>query len=853
MYSPVQYTGKDSCLPVEPVELMPQDSLKKLHQSWIEEMRQSPLEALVLCQRLSQHFDALITALATELLAQAPAGMSVIALGGYGREELYPYSDIDLLILLDGQKGCNPEAIKASIQPLLYPLWDLGLSVGHSIQTLKSSMALAKSDHTFATALLEARLICGDSQLYAQFQQTRKRLFTKRFVSAFMHTKYSEQKHRHATTRGMLEPNLKDGALGLRDLQTIRWCSQALCGIPDPVQAGLLSTFAFHRFRRCYRVLAAIRLQLHLQPNGGDNRLLMHHQMPIAEDMAFRQHKHLRPIERLMKRLFLAQSDCMLLSEIAEKRLSALAILPRQTFLEQTGSFKTPEDVLKFLLSALQQSLPLCAETLEKLWAARKLFVGYRPDNPKAESARLVLRRILCTPTDPEKFMVSAHLINQLGLLGAMLPDFQHIRGLTQLDGYHVWSVDCHTLRVMRNLHGQGFGEDSLSDPAPAPETIDQVLLFAALLHDIAKGRGGEHALKGSAIATEIAPKFGFNAQETAQIAWLVRQHLLLSDLALHRDILDSGTADALQDATPDAEHLSKLYALTIADVQAVAPNSWTTWKASVISRLYRHGQERLQPTSTPDTTQTNSAIQALRAALPNMSDSDFASHAHLCSKEYLLSTTLAVQIEHARMLTSLSEPEAGKAHIRLLPDTKNAIVRLILYTQDYSGLIGHTVGTLTEAGYSIATLKTFPYGDHCALMTVWFHHQGKAFFEEARLQRLQKRLSNTIKQRYIDFDSQTTQQQPDHSTSKVAFDNVVSKRSTVIEVRTHNRRGLLFDLTMALNENKLKIHAAKIDTFGNRAMDVFYVRNRFGLKIEAQKHLDKIRASIMSRISNTD
>ena len=869
MYSPVLYAQKDSCVPASSVQIRDalsqtenrQSALKQLHQGWIQEMYESPLEALILCQSLSQNMDGLVAELAAGLLARAVSGVgiSVIALGGYGREELYPHSDIDLLILLDGKKGRNAEQLQDSIQSLLYPLWDIGLSVGHSIQTIKSSIKLAKSDQTFATALLESRLICGDNQLHIALQQERRELFSPKFTTDFIQAKYKEQAHRHHRLRGMLEPDVKDGIAGLRDLHMIRWCSQALCGAPDPVQAGLFNHATFSRFQRAYRGLATIRLQLHCQPDGDDDRLFVHHQMPIAEKLQFRQRQHLRPIERLMKWIFLTQSDVMVLSEIAQKRLSFLKILPEKTFLEPPEDFKTPEKVLKFLLFARQQSLPLCAETLEKLWAAKKLFIGYRPDNPKAASARLLLRRLLCTLSDPEDFMTYAALINRLGILGAMLPDFQHIRGLTQLDGYHTWSVDCHTLNVMRNLHAQALGdEDTRADPRPAP--ADSVVVFAALAHDIAKGRGGGHAEKGAIVAEKIAPKFGFNAEETAQISWLVREHLLLSDLALHRDILDSGTMDALLDATPDAEHLRKLYALTIADIQGVSSNSWTAWKASVISRLYRHAQERLQPTPKPkadknkENDKNSLEIQTLRSELPEMSNALFESHSRFCTKDYLLSTTLALQVEHAQMLTGLSLPKPDSPHIRLLPDPENAIVRLILYAQDYSGIIGHIVGALTEAGYSIVTLKTFPYGEQCALTTVWFHHQGKAFFEEARLQRLQERLSDTIKQRYVNLQNQVlTNKKPNHIATKVTFDNVVSRRSTVIEVRTHNRRGLLFDLTMALGENKLKIHAAKVDTFGKRALDVFYVRDRFGLKIEKQKHLDKIHASIITRISNTD
>ena len=839
MYSPVLYTGEKSCTPDEPISDLSLRSLKRLHQGWIQEMRDSPLEALVLCQKLSQRFDILITALAADMQRQN-TGIAVVALGGYGREELYPYSDIDVLILSGAYQ--NPQ-LSETIQSLLYPLWDLGLKVGHSLQTVNSALKLARTDHTFATALLESRLICGDSGQYQSLEQAKRALFTPRFTARFIQAKYTEQKQRHVSAHRMLEPNLKDGAQGLRDLQTIRWCSQALCGVPDPLEAELLSPAAFQRFRRGYRVLSRIRLHVHLQPDGKDNHLWLHHQASIATAMGFRHHEAARPIERFMKWLLLIQTEISLVSEIAEKHLITRGFLAQESFASEPEEFQNPAEVLRFLCDTqLCDTQPsYCAATLEKLWGAQKLFKGR---SVRTNKIRLQLRHILSSAMPPKRL----DLINRLGILGAILPDFQHIRGLTQLDGYHVWSVDHHTLLVLHNLQKQSHEADA--DHA----IFDPALFFAALLHDIAKGRGGDHAEKGAVIAEKIAPEFGFNASETARIAWLVRQHLLLSDLALHRDILDHGTLETLLEATPDAFHLQQLHALTIADIQAVSTQSWTTWKASVIARLYHHAITHFSALATPVAESLSEAIQTLRAEVAEISDADFARHRKLCTRQYFDSTTLAVQIEHARMMTRLQEPENRNAHIRLLPDSESAIVRLVLYTRDYSGLIAHTVGTLTEAGYSIVTLKTFPYGDHCILMTVWFHHQGKAFFEEARLERLKDRLSTTLSQRYIDMSNRTEHPAlPRGMPTKITFDNAVSKRATVIEVRTHNRPGLLFDLATALSENKLKIHAAKVDTFGNRAMDVFYVRDSFGLKIERQERLERIYGSIMARMGNMD
>ncbi|NQY82302.1 MAG: [protein-PII] uridylyltransferase [Alphaproteobacteria bacterium] len=861
-------------------------ALKAIHQGWLDGMRQAQEqhhEALSLCKALSDRIDVLIGQLAAELLHKNQHNhvrVSMIALGGYGRGELYPHSDIDILILTEGHDNIA-ETLKPALEKLLYPLWDIGLTVGHSIQSPKSALALAKTDHTYATALLETRLLYGDPALYSNFSGTRDTLFhppQNRFGTRFVRAKHDERLHRHqqhGDHRSMLEPNLKEGIGSLRDVQHIRWISQALCGKPDPAQAGLLQPTQHNLLKRAYRQLATIRLALHFELDGKDNRLLMHHQMHIAERLGFRQHRTLRPIERLMKLFFLTRAQVELLDSIVTTRLITRGILPdpkprRQPHLPQpyiwyenhlarTQNFQSAEDVLEFLLLLKQFHARPSAGTLEMLMRAKRLFVAITPDNPAAKPARALLRRILCETTTHETFTQIAGLLNRLGILGRMLPDFRHVQGLTQLDGYHAWTVDHHTLRVLAHLHTMAEANQEsphividallLKNAAPAE------LFFSALLHDIAKGHGGSHAERGAVCAEKLAPQFGFSPEQTATIVWLVRYHLMLSDLALHRDILDAGTAETLLNSTPDARHLDLLYCLTAADIRGVAPNSWTAWKATVIARLYERAQElmKLTPSATDRNEKKTTAISILRAALPDMPTRAFAHHIQHCSGEYLLSTTLPLQIEHAKMMASTGNIAKRESCITLLPDPEDAIVRLVLYTGDYTGLIAHAVGVLTESGYSIVTLKTFPYGENRSLMTVWFHNQGKALLETRRLESLKKRLSTAIRHRYINFDNQQPAEQSSLArtiTSKVTFDNTVSRRATVIEVQTYNRTGLLFDLALALIKSRVSIHAAKIDTVGQRAMDVFYVCDRFGLKIYDPTYLENIHTNIKARIS---
>lgn len=847
------------------------NALKSLLQNWIQEMQEAHFArecALILCQKLSWRIDLLLQQLASPLL-QAKNGSQrfcMIALAGYGRAELYPHSDIDLLILCEDSQTGN-ESFKDALQGLLYPLWDIGLRLGNSIHNPSSAITFAEGDHCFASALFEMRFICGSEDFYQSFLVRRQKMLRKSsFVKNFVHKKKAEKDtryHRHTTRSSMLEPNLKEDKGTMRDLHYIRWLSTALCGKPDPVSAKLWSPKIQKYFVRAYQHFAEFRLAQNFFTDVNENRFLQSVQPHASAHLGFRSDRTLRPAERMMKLYFLTQGQVILLGQIADHRadfrvMTQKILQPTKSFIFLSKKQQNSREVLTSILRPKQtKDTSIAAHTLEQLVDARTIF--HHLSGKDLSFARKQIRDFLCQPKNPQEFRRIARLLHHSGVLGLIVPEYRHVAGLIQTDGYHAYPVGIHTLQVIEHLHAMAEANpesphtevDALLLQHKAPEE----LFFAAFLHDIAKGQGGEHAKRGAKLADVLAPKFGFSAQQTATIVWLVRHHLLLSDLALHRDILDSGTAEALVQATPDRRVLDLLYCLSVADIRAVAPNIWNAWKATVISRLHESAHKLFAPDPSPQdrARERTKAENALREALVGMSHTQFNAHIARCSSEYLLSTTLALQVEHARMLSEAHPTHGRECAIVILPDPEGDIVRLVLYTADYSGLVAHTVGVLTNAGFSIVTLKIFPYAENGALLTVWFHLQGKVLTEKRRLENIEKRLRNAVQQRFTPLDRDGAKPNVTFSsTPKILIDNAVSKRATVIEVQTLNRAGLLFDLALALSENRLRIISAKVDTIGQRAMDVFYVCDRFGLKIDNPRHQEQIYSSIKARLSST-
>ena len=882
---------------------------------------------LTLSAYLSQCYDQLLTGVLAALqqventASLCPMPLTLVALGGYGRQELYPQSDLDIMMLVD-KTNRLPAGQQRVFEQLLYLLWDGGCKVGHAVHGVATATKLAREDMVFATSLLDMRLICGSQTLFGKLQDKRNNLITntRGFARCFVQAKHAEllQRHRvHADHKQQLEPDLKEGIGALRDIQHIRWLSQIMQmmlpqSTDDPALTLLLpySQKILHRAHIC---LSSWRFALHTIPEGHNNRLQFYQQPSLAQIFAYRQQDALTPMMRLMKHFFSCRYDveclvAMLTAHLSERgwleqSWSWKKLFPRWNKAEETsvglsgkiadvaaaeqaekaeeGNMPTfpqnfhrapqnPQEVLGvFMTLSEYPDYVLSAQAWQWILQYRGRTSRLRRN---AEAYRQI-RALLCQSSSNDKTL---YWLNRAGILSRIMPEFAHICGLGQWDGYHAFSVDNHTLKVLHHLYAlsESTGDDAVNSKAEMADVLavlDRIgkvdcLYIAAFLHDIAKGMGGEHAQKGAIIARDIAPLMGFDDEETGLISWLVEQHLLLSSMALRRDILDPNTVDQLLMYIRNAQQLDLLYVLTVADIQGVSAHSLTAWKATVLSRLYSIARPLIHYTPTMHDRMQRKRLAAERLYeklrhvwQDKFCEEAFNQHINNCTGDYLVSTDLALQVIHAQMLISHPPLRPRESLIQFYPQPDQAIVQLVIYTTNYTGLTSHTMGTLSQMDYSIATMKVFPYADHNALLTVWFHQHGRSIVESRRLENVRQRLEDTINKRFVDIKqgtllrsgrrNKTHQGQYLKIPTRIRVDNQASRQATVIEIQAHNRPHLLFDLCVSLMQCHVTIQAAKVDTFGQRALDVFYIRNRFGLKILDENHLSSIKQALIEAI----
>jgi len=809
---------------------------------------------------------------------------ALIATGGYGRGVLAPYSDIDLLFLSDGAAGPRTQRV---VEFILYLLWDLGLKVGHATRSIRDCMDDGARDTTVLTALVDARFLVGDQAIFDRFlaQFTKTRL--DRGLGPFLAAKRAEREARHARygdSPYLVEPHIKEGRGGLRDLQTLYWLARYAFGTqrmpelvgPDSPGGGLLTEHEARAIRRAWNFLWTVRFHLHYVAGRAEERLTFDFQPVVGARMGYMPRGRQDGVERFMKHLFLTVRDVLRLTRVLEPAIERAALGPpavrRQgdAALEASGlaladgklvaappnrDFSTePVLMLRILKAARDRKLDIHPLAIRALIRNANHAAKLRG---QPEACELFLD--LMTGRDAANWL---RLMNETGFLSRYIPDWQPIVGLMQFDTYHVFTVDEHIIEAIGVLQQVERGD--LVEVAPvASELIGQLqsrraLYVAALLHDIAKGRGGDHSELGARIATELGPKLGLTPEETETVSWLVLHHLLISQTAFKRDIEDPKTILDIADLVQSPERLRLLLVLTVIDMRAVGPKVWNGWKATLLREVYWRVAEVLAgglsvPERDVRVARARDAAAAMLASWPEAERAHFLS---LGYPGYWLSFDTETHARHAALIREAEQTKAPLT-VRTRVLEARAVTEITVYAADHPGLFSRIAGALAVAGASIVDARIHTLTNGMALDTFWVQDAaGGAFDAPHRLARLAVLIEQALSGRLrLKDEIRKVRREPARLRAvtvppRAVFDNVASNTYTVIEVNGRDRPGLLHDVTAAISDQGLQIASAHITTYGVRAVDVFYVKDVFGLKVENERKLAGLRTALEAALA---
>ena len=821
--------------------------------------------------------------------AQNPSAaerMAIAATGGYGRGMLAPGSDIDLLFLLPYKQTAWGESV---VEYMLYLLWDLGFKVGHATRTVEQCIRLAKEDFTIRTALLDARIILGEETLYAEFHDRFANEIVKGTGREFIAAKLAERDDRHArsgASRYLVEPNVKDGKGGLRDLHTLYWLARYLYpenDLKDFVKAGIFSRTEYNTFIRCVDFLWSVRCQLHFLSGRAEERLSFDLQSAMAERLGYREQKGMRAVERFMKHYFLVAKDVgdltrVVCSALEVKQLKAVPALNeifapmtwrRRAQLRKTTDFRIdngrinaaspdafkrdPVNLIRLFWLADKHNVMFHPEAIRLVRGSLKLIDKNLRENKEAN--RLFIE-LLTGSKSPENAL---RRMNEAGVLGRFIPAFGKVVAMMQFNMYHHFTVDEHLIRAIGILSDIEHGRCAEELPVSTEiiHTIDnrRALYVATLVHDIAKGRDEDHSIAGARIARKLCPRLGLTASETETVSWLVEHHLDMSLFAQSRDLNDPKTIEDFAEIVQSPERLKLLIVLTATDIRAVGPGVWYGWKGQLLRTLYYETQPVL--TGGHDQLSQKMRVQqaqnSLRAALPDFSDAEFQAFATRHYPAYWLKTSVEQQADHARMIRE-AESQGKVLAISVTTDAFKDITGLTVFSPNHARLLSLIAGACAGGGANIVGAQISTTRDGQALDTIHLQREfDRSDDEERRGARIAGMIEQLLQGDIHLADVLEGKRRPKARLKafsvepQVVIDNTLSDDVTVLEVNGLDRPGLLHDLTAKIGDLNLDIASAHIATYGEKAVDVFYVTDLTGSKITSSQRQAAIRKALAS------
>lgn len=853
-------------LAAEPWRLRLAEERAKLRQQY-----QNSGNALALLRHHSQLIDRLLAELWQEMAI--PADLVLLAVGGYGRGELYPQSDIDLLILLPEHEARLEDE---NLEDLLRFLWDIGLEVGHSVRNLSQCLEEAAKDVTVQTNLLEARLICGKAELFCRFKQSiRQRLNPV----AFLEAKLLEQAQRHQRFHGTsynLEPNLKESPGGLRDLQNILWVSGAL-GLGynwnELAQNGILTHDETREVRRHELLLQNLRIRLHYLAKRKEDRLLFDHQKAMAQEMGFVDSGQRSASERLMQRFYRTAKAVAMLNELLLNTLKEFALPLRQVQPEPINEhFQIRNRFLEIRDDNLYQQHPsailetflvlerntklegLSPATLRALWRATPLIDAAFRRSPENRALFMQILR------EPHGVTHELRRMNRYGILGRYLPAHGRIIGQMQHDLFHVYTVDEHILFVVRNLRRFTVPEFAHEFPfcSRLIKSFDrqEVLVTAALFHDIAKGRGGDHSLLGTKDARRFCKQHGLSDEDTELVCWLVENHLVMSATAQKQDLSDPDVIAAFAARVRDERHLTALYLLTVADIRGTSPQVWNAWKGKLLEDLY-HGTLRYlrERGATP----ARAYMEERQAeALSTLRHHAVPSEAHLplwrqLDESYFLRHDADEIAWHTRLLHRHVDDPKPVVRARVVQEGQG--LQVLIYTHSHDYLFARICSFFERAHYNIVEAKIHTTRHGYALDSF-------VVLDEADRASHYRDMLNFVEYELTVYLAEQTPPEPAAKRRvsrqlkhfpippQVGISPDEKNIYHVLSLVAGDRPGLLSQVAQVFVKHHIHLHTAKIVTLGERAEDTFLVT---GEELDKPKDVLRLETDLLQQLQPSE
>lgn len=798
-----------------------------------------------------------------------PASAALVAVGGYGRGLLFPHSDVDLLLLLE----CEPDAeVAARLERMIGLFWDIGLDVGHSVRTVNECLEESVKDVTVQTNLLEARLLAGNN---AVFERLLFSLHNTLDRPAFLQAKLLEQQQRHLRfhdTAYNLEPNLKESPGGLRDLQTVLWISQALklgSTWKELVTESLITDQEARQIQRNEQFLQGLRIRLHYLAKRREDRLLFDFQVPLAEQLGLSRKKNRSASEHLMQRYYRTAKAVSLMNEILLQNLGArLRSAPEAPPLLLSARFRARNQLLEACHEDIFQREPdailecfhllerhgelkgICAPTLRALWRAVPLIdAAFRRDATNRERFMAIIR-------EPGGLTHVLRRMNQYGVLGRYIPAFGRIVGQMQHDLFHVYTVDEHTLMVLRNL--RRFTVPEFSHEFPLCSRMigaferPEVLYLAALFHDIAKGRGGDHSKLGKADARRFCRQHGLNQEDTEQVCWLVESHLMMSAVAQKEDISDPDVIAAFGGKMRDERHLTALYLLTVADIRGTSPKVWNAWKSRLLENLYNATCRFLCGAASAGEQLHERQLEALsilrQHAVPESAAQNLWSK---LDEGYFMRHEAQEIAWHTRVLERLGAEGTPFVRARLAPSGEG--LQVMIYTPDREDLFARICGFFERVGFNIveAKIHTTRGGDALDSFVVLDEEQRATHYRDL-LNYIEYELTQQLRQaRPLE---EPTRGRVSRHLKHFPISPQVSIRPDekglyqVLSLIAGDRTGLLYGIARVFLAHGVHLHTAKINTLGERAEDTFLIS---GTVLEKSREVLQFETELLKQLQS--
>ncbi len=809
------------------------------------------------------------------VVAGTRGALAMVALGGYGRGELYPYSDIDLLLLHDRRAGRRMQEVAESI---LYPLWDAGFEVGHSVRGIKDAIRFATEDFFFQVSLLDARFLSGERKLFdTLLARFRKKILDKhrrRFVRT-MEEFRAQRRERYGAHAYLLEPHIKEGRGGMRDIQAMLWTAQVVFGLKGPDQlaeSGILTADEFARFMDSWNMLIRVRNHLHYVARRKNDQLVFEYQEELAAAFGYEDTPELLAVERFMRDVYghlqtvAATSDFFFehVREVLEPDPSARrdrelekGIVVRGASLHLVQGPELEEKpflLMRLFLQVGRTGLPL--HHLTRQLVNRSLHLV----DDRFRHSRRVARAFFELLVDSPHVSLALETMLETGLLTAYLPELAAVESLAQHDLYHIYTVDRHQLQTVAELRRLWREEEELCMGLASPH----LLYLAALLHDVGKGRGGDHSVLGAGMMGAIGERLGLDEAERKCLDFLVRYHLYLPENAMRRDLEDQEFIARAADLIGDQDRLAMLYLLTIADSRATGPSAWSDWKATLLAELFFKLRACLEAgcqLAAPEPVADSRGVAWLRRQVDEAlaGEKDLKIAPADLPEDYLVAFTPEMVAHHLRLHRDNFSLLRQRALLR--PEARQGYWSLLMFATDRPGLLAKLCGVLALHNLSVLAAQIFTWPDNTVVDVLDVKPVHQSAFEEQDWQGLEEDLNRALGYRLdVGFKLHQKRRQFGYGLKparriqqlekRVVLDNDSSRRFTVIEVYGGDAPATLYQLAQTLSDFGLDIHRARIATEVEQLIDIFYVLTRDRNKVEDPALREEIRATLLRIVS---